>query len=188
MDELLIVVPLSERELEVLGHIGAGLSNKAIAELLFVETVTVRSHTSNIYTKLNVANRTEATLVAQAMGLLEKAGELTMAAKVVAFVLTSHPEVLDELMAVGMVRFTDGADIAHHVPRIHLAANSRVWICQRFDEEDTWQGALLVAAASASEAETLFLRAEGEPPGRVRRMVDVWATGEARLLYDDESR
>lgn len=52
--------PLSERELEVLAELSNGLSNKAISEKLFVSVNTVKTHIKNIYSKLDVSNRTQA--------------------------------------------------------------------------------------------------------------------------------
>src|SRR6185503_10326624 len=43
--------PLSERELEVLQHVGRGLSNQEIADKLFLSAGTVKRHMSNIYQK-----------------------------------------------------------------------------------------------------------------------------------------
>jgi DNA-binding NarL/FixJ family response regulator len=51
---------LSDREREVLALVADGLTNTAIAERLFVSSKTVRNHVSNILTKLQVDNRTEA--------------------------------------------------------------------------------------------------------------------------------
>lgn len=51
---------LSPREIEVLGLINSGLSNKAIAEKLFVSLSTVKTHINNIYKILEVKNRREA--------------------------------------------------------------------------------------------------------------------------------
>ncbi|MEX2314647.1 MAG: LuxR C-terminal-related transcriptional regulator, partial [Thermomicrobiales bacterium] len=51
--------PLSQRELEVLRHIHAGLSNREIAESLFVTVGTVKRHTNSIYSKLAVGSRTQ---------------------------------------------------------------------------------------------------------------------------------
>jgi len=52
--------PLTERETEVLALLSKGLANKQIAVSLGISEHTVKFHVSSIYTKLNVANRTEA--------------------------------------------------------------------------------------------------------------------------------
>jgi DNA-binding NarL/FixJ family response regulator len=52
--------PLTDRESEVLGLLAKGLANKQIALALGISEHTVKFHVSSIYTKLNVANRTEA--------------------------------------------------------------------------------------------------------------------------------
>ena len=51
---------LSKREYEVLMAIADGLSNKQIADKLFVSESTVKTHVSNIYIKLDVKRRTQA--------------------------------------------------------------------------------------------------------------------------------
>jgi LuxR family maltose regulon positive regulatory protein len=61
---------LSERELEVLRLIAAGLSNPEIAQRLHVELQTVKFHASNIYGKLAVENRVRAVARAQEQGIL----------------------------------------------------------------------------------------------------------------------
>ena len=62
--------PISERELEVLHLIAAGLSNKEITEKLFISLNTVKTHTKNINSKLNVNSRTKAVARAKELGLL----------------------------------------------------------------------------------------------------------------------
>ncbi len=65
-----LVEPLSERELEVLRLIAAGLSNREIAEELFVAVSTVKTHINNIYRKLDVSKRTQAVARAKELDLL----------------------------------------------------------------------------------------------------------------------
>jgi NarL family two-component system response regulator LiaR len=55
---------LSEREMEVLGLMVAGLSNQQIADRLVVSRSTVKFHVSSILSKLNAASRTEAVAIA----------------------------------------------------------------------------------------------------------------------------
>ncbi len=62
--------PLTERELEVLRLIEAGLTNQAIAERLFISLGTVKSHTANLFGKLGVSSRTHAAARGRALGLL----------------------------------------------------------------------------------------------------------------------
>ncbi|MGW8325399.1 MAG: LuxR C-terminal-related transcriptional regulator, partial [Desulfobacterales bacterium] len=62
--------PISERELEVLHLIAAGLSNREIAEKLFISLNTVKTHTKNINSKLNVNSRIKAVARAKEIGLL----------------------------------------------------------------------------------------------------------------------
>jgi LuxR family maltose regulon positive regulatory protein len=69
-DQSSLVEPLSERELELLRLIAAGLTNQAIAESLMVSVNTVKTHARNIYGKLGVHNRTQAATRARELGLL----------------------------------------------------------------------------------------------------------------------
>jgi LuxR family transcriptional regulator, maltose regulon positive regulatory protein len=65
-----LVEPLSQRELEVLHLIAVGSTNQEIARQLIVSPGTVKAHTSSIYRKLDVANRTEAVARARQLGIL----------------------------------------------------------------------------------------------------------------------
>jgi LuxR family maltose regulon positive regulatory protein len=65
-----LVEPLSQRELEVLQLIAQGRTNKEVAQQLVVAPGTVKAHTSHIYRKLDVANRTEAVARARQLGIL----------------------------------------------------------------------------------------------------------------------
>ena len=61
---------LTDREVEVLREIGQGSSNQQIAEALSVSTTTVRTHVSNILSKLELDNRTQAAIYARDAGLI----------------------------------------------------------------------------------------------------------------------
>ncbi|MFL7794468.1 MAG: LuxR C-terminal-related transcriptional regulator [Anaerolineae bacterium] len=65
-----LVEPLTEREIDVLRLIVAGLSNAEIAEELFVAVSTVKSHVNHIYGKLGVGNRIQAAEHARSLGLV----------------------------------------------------------------------------------------------------------------------
>jgi len=65
-----LVEPLTERELEVLRLIVAGLTNAEIAEELFIAVSTVKSHVNHIYGKLGVESRVQAVNRARSLQLL----------------------------------------------------------------------------------------------------------------------
>ncbi len=61
--------PLTDREVEVLRLLAQGKSNRDIAEQLVITEMTVRTHVSNILSKLHLASRTQAALYALREGL-----------------------------------------------------------------------------------------------------------------------
>jgi ATP/maltotriose-dependent transcriptional regulator MalT len=61
---------LTARERQILGLLSAGKTNPQIAAELVIGDGTVKTHTLNIYRKLDVANRTQAIIRAQELGLL----------------------------------------------------------------------------------------------------------------------
>lgn len=61
--------PLTEREVEVLQLVARGLGNQPIANQLTISEATVRTHVSNILSKLHLASRTQAALYALQKGL-----------------------------------------------------------------------------------------------------------------------
>ncbi len=63
---------LTRRELEILRLVSEGHSNSELAKMLWVTEQTVKFHLSNIYRKLNVSNRTEASRWAQLHGILSQ--------------------------------------------------------------------------------------------------------------------
>jgi DNA-binding NarL/FixJ family response regulator len=73
-------VGLTKREVEILCLAAEGHSNSQLAAMLWVTEQTVKFHLSNIYRKLGVANRTEASRWAQRNGLLNLEDDTTAAA------------------------------------------------------------------------------------------------------------
>lgn len=69
--ELLAQIGISQREFEVLELIAEGCTNQEIADRLFISLNTVKTHSSNLFAKLDVKRRTQA---------VQKAKELTLLA------------------------------------------------------------------------------------------------------------
>ena len=63
---------LSERELEVLQYIAEGLTNREIADRLYLSLYTVKAHARSIYDKLEANNRTQAVAKARELGILPR--------------------------------------------------------------------------------------------------------------------
>ena len=61
---------ITKRELEILTLIASGMSNREIAEQLFVSENTVKTHSSRLFDKLNAKRRTQAVQVAKEFGLI----------------------------------------------------------------------------------------------------------------------
>ena len=63
--------PLTERELEVIRALAQGMSDRQIAHSLAISEKTVRNHTSNIYRKLHIFDRTQAVIYAIREGIID---------------------------------------------------------------------------------------------------------------------
>lgn len=63
--------PLTERELEVIRALAQGMSDRQIAHSLGISEKTVRNHTSNIYRKLHIFDRTQAVIYAIREGVID---------------------------------------------------------------------------------------------------------------------
>jgi two-component system, NarL family, response regulator LiaR len=69
---------LTERETDVLRLLAKGMSNKEIALALTLGETTIKSHVSNILSKLGVNSRTQAALYASRVGLVEPLGDASV--------------------------------------------------------------------------------------------------------------
>src|SRR2546430_229148 len=67
-----VVGALTEREAEVLGCLGEGLSNAQIASRLYLSEATVKGYVSRMLVKLGCANRTQAGLLAHDAGIVRQ--------------------------------------------------------------------------------------------------------------------
>ena len=63
--------PLTDRELEVIKALAQGMSDRQIARSLSISEKTVRNHTSNIYRKLHIFDRTQAVIYAVREGVID---------------------------------------------------------------------------------------------------------------------
>jgi DNA-binding NarL/FixJ family response regulator len=67
-----LISSLTEREVEVLGGLGEGLSNAQIAARLYLSEATVKGYVSRMLDKLGLANRTQAGLLAHDAGIVSR--------------------------------------------------------------------------------------------------------------------
>jgi ATP/maltotriose-dependent transcriptional regulator MalT len=66
----LVQLGITKRELEILELIATGLSNREIAEKLFVSENTVKTHSSHLFDKLSAKRRTQAVQLGKEWGLI----------------------------------------------------------------------------------------------------------------------
>ena len=69
-EELIKNLEISQRELDVLELMAQGLSNQEIADKLFISIHTVKTHSSNLFSKLQVKRRTQAVQKSKEIGLI----------------------------------------------------------------------------------------------------------------------
>jgi two-component system, NarL family, response regulator LiaR len=69
-EQMLENLGISKREYEVLTLLGTGMSNQEIADALFISQNTVKTHTSRLFEKLAVKNRTHAIIKSKELGII----------------------------------------------------------------------------------------------------------------------
>jgi len=69
-EEKLAAIGMTPRELEILELIAKGLSNREIAERVFVSENTVKTHSSRVFEKLGAKRRTQAVQLGKELGLI----------------------------------------------------------------------------------------------------------------------
>ena len=69
-EERLKLLGITKRELEILELMAQGMSNREIAEKLFVSENTVKTHSSRLFDKLGAKRRTQAVQIGKEMGLI----------------------------------------------------------------------------------------------------------------------
>lgn len=72
--EAAVLLGITPRELEILGLIAAGLSNREIAGRVFITENTVKTHSSRLFEKLGAQRRTQAVQRARELGILVDGG------------------------------------------------------------------------------------------------------------------
>ena len=70
-DENVRILGITKRELEILDLIARGMSNREIANQLFVSENTIKTHSSRLFDKLSAKRRTQAVQIGKEMGLIE---------------------------------------------------------------------------------------------------------------------
>ena len=85
-------VSLSEREIEVLTRLASGASNQEIARDLVISVNTVKVHVRNVFEKLGVQSRTEATVYAIRHGLVSVDGQVNALAEPAEALASTAPE------------------------------------------------------------------------------------------------
>jgi two-component system, NarL family, response regulator LiaR len=70
-EKMLGQLGISKREYDVLTLLGRGMSNQEIADTLFISQNTVKTHTSRLFEKLEVKNRTHAIIKSKELGIIK---------------------------------------------------------------------------------------------------------------------
>lgn len=102
-NSLVLIDPLTAREIEILTLVAEGQTNPQIAEKLVIAVQTVRSHMGNVLAKLGAHNRTEAVMQARRLGVLSNDHGLSPVATAIAALAVAYPDAYSEFVESGIV-------------------------------------------------------------------------------------
>ena len=105
---------ITKRELEILSLIASGLSNREIAEKLFVSENTVKTHSSRLFEKMNAKRRTQAVQIGKESGLIPNRPKSNVqpVSKSKSTSKVRFPEVLT-LVGIAVTSMASGLDFGH---------------------------------------------------------------------------
>ena len=124
---------LSERELEILQLVATGLSNREIAQELTISPNTVKVHLRNIFEKIDVASRTEATFYGIEHGLVEVPGTEGNSAEPALLSMVQNIPWLFAVILLAVVLFV-GVGVRAIFPPAEPAQNSIANVPERWQE------------------------------------------------------
>lgn len=95
---LLLIEPITRREMEVLALVAEGQTNQEIAVTLIVTEGTIKKHVSSLIGKLGAHTRAQAVIQGQKLGLLEQGERLSPIATAIAALILAYPEAYQEFL------------------------------------------------------------------------------------------
>ncbi len=144
------IEPLSEREIEILKLVATGAANKEIAQKLVISPNTVKVHLRNIFAKIGVASRTEATLYAIQNGLISPAA-------------AHEPDVSEPPLSIEIYPLSENGSAALNAPvRSNLPAPIS-WLARTFPSRISRVALFVMVIAVLAASSLLIFRPFAKP-------------------------